>query len=271
MIDEIAALAPSGASPLETALFFHDYLVEHFEYDTSYENYEMYAMLTTGRGVCQAYTHLYIELLTRCGIPASYCECGEINHIWTVIALDGRTYHIDVTWDDPVGNMPGKVPHKYFLLTDEEMRLSHGTKWICTETCSDTRFSDWWLRDVETAVRMTDGGVYAVADNRLIRAKSLLADSTESLTDLGMWKIGSGGRYWRGCYAGLCLCGDSLYVNACDRVLRCDPMTAAVTETGISTKNDWFYGMTSDGHTLTLHISTGEDPVTITETRTVVP
>lgn len=50
----------SGAAPLKTylekILYIHNYLVTNFEYDTSYKIYDAYSFLTTGSGVCQAYT-----------------------------------------------------------------------------------------------------------------------------------------------------------------------------------------------------------------------
>jgi hypothetical protein len=41
-----------------------------------------------------------------------------------MVSLDGIWYHVDVTWDDPVGG-DGSISHKYFNVSDADMELDH--------------------------------------------------------------------------------------------------------------------------------------------------
>ena len=52
------------------------------------------------------------------------------NHIWNLVELDGKWYHLDVTWDDPIAS-DGKqyLIHNFFMISTEELlkldRLEH--------------------------------------------------------------------------------------------------------------------------------------------------
>ena len=44
-------------------------------------------------------------------------------HIWNYVYLDGRWYHLDLTWDDPVLSSGEEVlSDTYFLITTEELK-----------------------------------------------------------------------------------------------------------------------------------------------------
>lgn len=128
-------------SDLEKVLALHDFLVRECDYD--YENYlnntlsgnsyTAYGTLVNGVAVCSGYAEAYSTLLQRVGITSVILSSDEMNHAWNMVLLDGEWYHVDATWDDPVYSydgidyvMEGKVRHKYFLRSDQEMqRLEH--------------------------------------------------------------------------------------------------------------------------------------------------
>ena len=49
-------------------------------------------------------------------------KVSSYNHIWNAIFLDGKWYHLDLTWDDPVTN-DGKdyLEHNYFLISTTKL------------------------------------------------------------------------------------------------------------------------------------------------------
>ena len=115
----------------EIAAFFHDYICENFEYDSSLENDCLYSILRDGVGTCRAYSMLYIALLRESEIDATYAVCDEIKHMWVIARIDGAWYHFDVTWDD--GGKGCEASRKYFMLTDSEMRAAGRAEWRCGE------------------------------------------------------------------------------------------------------------------------------------------
>ena len=51
-------------------------------------------------------------------------QAGGDSHIWNMVCLDGQWYHVDTTWDDPVGG-DGTIRHNYFNITDDDILLDH--------------------------------------------------------------------------------------------------------------------------------------------------
>lgn len=134
----------SGISPdmsdYEKELYLHDYLVKKCEYDDSpvSENevsnvHTAYGALVDGRAVCEGYAMAMKLLLSRVGIESRVIPgttlrpgSGEVGHMWNVVKIGSKWYHLDATWDDPMGTSGADVVwHSYFNLTDEEIRRDH--------------------------------------------------------------------------------------------------------------------------------------------------
>lgn len=164
-------------SDMEKALFFHDYLCQHFQYDIRLFFKEtqndvardIYRMFTEGMGVCQAYANAYEYLLQHEGIECRLVASDQSNHEWNIVKIDGVWYHVDVTQDDPLIlidedniallDMAGRVSHKYFLLSDNGIYdyyspTNHGDhyNWYCINDknkgvipCNSTKYENGWL------------------------------------------------------------------------------------------------------------------------------
>jgi hypothetical protein len=122
---ELYDLGSMEWSDLETALFYHDYLTAYYEYDTDYGIYDAYGFLKNKEGVCQAYTLVFMGLMEHFGIPCTYAQSENINHIWNVVFIDGEWFHMDATWDDPLSDRPGLARHHYFLIGSETNQNKH--------------------------------------------------------------------------------------------------------------------------------------------------
>ncbi len=116
-----AIVAPIlSLSDTEKVAYLHDYMVTHFSYDDTHTVYDAYTLLTTGRGVCQAYALLFAALCRAAGVTCVAVPCFEMAHEWNAVKLNDEWYHIDLIWDDT--DTPGEVLHTYFLIGDEELR-----------------------------------------------------------------------------------------------------------------------------------------------------
>lgn len=118
-------LRNAGRSDYSRALWLHDWLIYNADYDTSYTYYYANGVLLEGVGVCQSYALAYDLLLHEIGIESVYLSgtANGASHAWNLVRLDGSWYHVDCTWDDPIGG--GYEKHSYFGLTDEQMALDH--------------------------------------------------------------------------------------------------------------------------------------------------
>ncbi|MGE5390352.1 MAG: transglutaminase domain-containing protein [Deltaproteobacteria bacterium] len=142
IIDEIITEDMSDEN-MEKAI--HDYIVTHCEYDKENymkntipkESYNAFGVLVLGKGVCQGYAEATKMLCDKAGLQCKIIsgEARDENqqwagHAWNLIQLNGKWYHLDTTWDDPISldekkTYPNKVSYTYYNLTDDEMDVSN--------------------------------------------------------------------------------------------------------------------------------------------------
>ena len=106
----------------------HDYIINNSKYDSGRSDYNMttyksdlaYGPLLQGYGICGGYSDAMALFLEKMGIT-NY-KVSSDTHVWNAVLLDGKWYHLDLTWDDPVtSNKKDVLQHEYFILTTEEL------------------------------------------------------------------------------------------------------------------------------------------------------
>ena len=115
----------AASSDYDKALWLHDWLIFNADYDESLKMHAARGVLLDGTGVCESYALAYQMLLGEVGIPSIYVTGyarGEL-HAWNLVQLEDEWYHIDPTWDDPVGG--GNEGYGYFGLSDQLMGRDH--------------------------------------------------------------------------------------------------------------------------------------------------
>lgn len=117
---EIMQKVRSDCSDLTKAMYLHDYIAVHCEYDSTLTFRDAYRMLINGTGVCQGYMLAYRLLLNRAGVTSSWVQSDSLRHVWSLVQLDGAWYHVDVTWDD--STWFAKSGRKYFCISEEKMK-----------------------------------------------------------------------------------------------------------------------------------------------------
>ncbi len=166
----LAQLRP-GMTDLEKALVLHDYLAANCEYDYTLaldHIRDAYGPLVLKRAVCAGYAIAYAHLLRRAGIPADYIVSDYEDHAWNAVQIDGKWYHVDVTWDD--GDTPERFHHGYFLLSDSRLKNNPGYSphrmWdYPAYGCTSTRFDSYfWRNAADGALPCIDGQTYAIKD-----------------------------------------------------------------------------------------------------------
>ena len=108
----------------EIVLAYHEYLTSTVAYAyAAYlqgslggaHEYDMYGALVNHSSVCQGYAETMFYLLKKAGLSCAIASSQNINHAWNIVKVNGKWYHVDATWDDPVWDMPGRSNHDYFL------------------------------------------------------------------------------------------------------------------------------------------------------------
>ena len=114
----------------EKIKIIHDYIIDNAEYDklkyenkndTTYKSNTAYGVLVQGYGTCNGYADAMAIFLDKLNI-INY-KISNSEHIWNLVYLDGKWYHLDLTWDDPISDVD-----TYFLITTSELEeLNDGT------------------------------------------------------------------------------------------------------------------------------------------------
>lgn len=165
-----------------------------------------YYMFTNNRGVCQAYAIVLKAIYDKLNeqlkiergtdeniIETVLCSSDLVQHIWDVVKIDGKWYHLDPTWDDidfdKEGNLIITAHHGYFLKTDDEFIVNHLAYRTETEyiydwvfytdesvVCDDDKYLQGYIFNYNYAylVSYSDGG-YNLDFGHILRTTGIIA------------------------------------------------------------------------------------------------
>ena len=249
--DHIVSLADPSFTEYEYALFLHDYLAATYEYDTTYTIYDIYNFIKKGRGVCQAYTYAYAYLLDRVGIENSYATSDEMNHIWNTVKLDGEWYHVDVTWDDPIGGALGKASHGAFMYSDEGIFSKDDPHyaWKSPYACLSDKYETSPVMDAASSYAFVNGSWYYLlkrdgkvclyATDDPLKEGDVVAE-TEGMS----WKHRENSSVYVSVHSGFYEHGGYLYFNTPSSVMRYDTVSGKTEIVFTYVGNDgYIYGV----------------------------
>ena len=160
--DEILEqIITKGMTEVEKVKAVHDYIVLNTAY---YENKKLKpeaypedvftakGALLQGEAVCQGYAEAFQMFMDRLGINSKFVvgkdRINQVGHAWNMVSLDGKWYHVDVTWDDPVPDQKGQIQYKYFLITDEMISVDHSWNQNNYPACDSTDYLYYIYEDV---------------------------------------------------------------------------------------------------------------------------
>lgn len=142
-IDDIVR-AVEGKSDYDKAKYIHDWIVNNTRY--AYDQYltgeytlsdgvkvhTPFSIFKHGIAICQGYAETFELLANEVGLNSqivtgeSYNSNGWGLHAWNLVEIDGRQYHVDTTWDDPVSSGGREyLEYDYFLIDDDTMSKDH--------------------------------------------------------------------------------------------------------------------------------------------------
>ena len=230
VVDSMTAdLVDADISDAEKALVLHDRLAVHTEYDyQSYLNgtipdssYTAYGALVNRKSVCMGYTLAYTMLLNAVGIKSRSCDSDALNHVWNIVTINGMEYHVDVTFDDPVWDVTGRVYHDNFLISSQTL-ISRGHNASDFEkTPFDKSFEGEYWESSDAEIQYLGGELYYIdsATETLRRA-----DGVELLSVDDTWMAGEGS-FWGGNYSRLSNDGSALLYSLSDSIWSYNPET----------------------------------------------
>lgn len=190
---------------LEKIITIHDYLVMYLEYDGDYSIYDGVNMAMSGTGVCQGYSQLFYDLCTDLGISCGFAlrdaikdENGKVieaGHIWNIVKLNGEWYHVDLTWDDPLNDVYGRVSHEFFLVSDERIKQLDSTrKFMSSEReCTSKQYDDpVWDNKWFSPIVVDNYWLYYIKDRKIMRYNFETEEILYSFSNEGILLSGLG-------------------------------------------------------------------------------
>lgn len=224
--DACAALERAD-NDMERTLMLHDYLAYSAEYDAERldngtipdDSYSSAGVLVHKIGVCQSYAYAYKYILDRYGIESCVVSSSAMNHAWNIVRIGNGYYHVDVTWDDPVGDALGRVSHTFFLLSDSAVQSSRGGDgtahygWKAEgRVCADTYYDDAYWCGIETPIYIYGDYRYFIDDGYLVKRQAYTGEQY-ALDTFDRWYTSDGSAYWIGVFSGLSYYRDRLFYN----------------------------------------------------------
>lgn len=118
----------SGKSDYEKVKGAHDLIIGKVSYSSNSDAHNICGVFINKAAVCEGYAKAFQLIMQRLGVSCYivHGSSGGINHVWNLVSVGGRYYHIDLTMDDPVLLGGGSLTaHTYFLLTDAQIKKNH--------------------------------------------------------------------------------------------------------------------------------------------------
>ncbi len=236
------------------ALLVHDRIIANCEYDyeavsqnkASNESQEMYGALVNGVATCQGYSYAYMYLLRELGIKSYICSSDAMGHDWNIVVLNGKKYHVDVTFDDPVHDVTGRVYHDHFLLSTDALKQSEHNYDDFDSSPDDKKYDNYYWKNSRSEFQLIGNNLYYVDNFK--DSVNCVGKSSALVSVSDVWST-SEGNYWKGNFARLSSDGKNLFYSLTDAIYLLDPSTLktrSVYKPVLSGNAKEIYGFTYD-------------------------
>ena len=151
--------------------YLHDLIAQYVHYDMDVYNQNpnirtAYGALIEGNCVCEGYTLAYNYILSQLGIEAHFVQSLKMKHTWSLVKLQDKYYHVDITHDDPSYDTLGRVHHDYVLLSDSAIKENNSHyDWISSIKADDTSYDNMWWKKINSVIYPVDGHDYYINQN----------------------------------------------------------------------------------------------------------
>lgn len=224
--DEILLYVNDNMTDFEKIMAVHDYMVLNYCYDESFANHDI-TIMTTKTGVCMSYTLAFKYLMDTLGIECTYVSSESMNHAWNLVKLDGKWYHIDLTWDDPTHDKFAQVRHTYELLSTDKIKSLENPHYGFDTNglrADSTLYDDAVWHNNTASIVCLDDMEYWIEDNSVVREDGTVIYNNLSGTDKD-WNIGFGYCIRNTVFAGLAEYNGLLYFNTDEAIYSYNPHT----------------------------------------------
>lgn len=242
--EEILFHITPDMTDFEKVMEVHDYMDLHYTYNI--EDFDQtYFIMLDRVGVCAAYAEAFQHMMNVLGIEGSIVTSDEMGHMWNLVKLDGRWYHMDVTWDDPTDNF-AMVVHEYSLLSTKALEQMGHSGFTSPYSAISTIYNDAPWRDERGGIVTIDGVLYMVESNNIVDETGNIIYTNLDGGD-GVWNVKPVSGIKNEVFAGLCQINGILYFNTDRGICSYNPKTK---ETKVVKEEYGICGLYADGGTI---------------------
>lgn len=253
-----------SSSDFECVLAAHDTMITLYSYDSDLITDTAYGMLTNGKGVCEAYSLLFLEVMRYCEIESFIALNIPEKHCWNMVKLGGKWYHLDLTWDDPTTTARGVVNHNYFLINDSELAALNAdggghASWTPTVKATGSAYNFEALRSHSYPFCLVDGKWYSIDREKAAICVYDVSDfSAKAIyTIKDKWYVlGKEESYWKGCLSGFGAFDGRLYFNTPTKLVTINTKGKDKKTLTPSLDGENIYDMEIVGDTLIYYVAT---------------
>lgn len=243
--EEILFYISHDMTDFEKIMTVHDYMVNNYVYDITDTDQTMLIVLDKV-GVCAAYAEAFQHVMNVLGIECTIVKSDTMGHMWNMVKLDSRWYHLDITWDDPAPDQFAQVSHQYMLLSETAIKSLGYTEFDAPYYAGSTVYNNAQWRD-ETSALVTVGGImYRVEGNNLIDENDNVIYENLDGGD-GVWDTSETSGIKDEIFAGLCEINGVLYFNTDTTIYSYNPKTK---ETACVLEEYGIFGLYADKNTV---------------------
>ncbi len=226
--DEILLYVNGNMSDFDKVMAVHDYMALNYEYDHTLKNHSI-TIMTTKTGVCESYARAFYHIMDKLGIDCGFVTSESMNHAWNIVELDGKWYHIDLTWDDPTYNGAdafAQVTHEYALLSDEKIKtiISPHYGYDLGELSASSKLYDnapWRGRG---SIVFSNGVSYYIKGTSLVSSRGEIIYNGLDGND-GGWDLDSTSYYPSAVFANIAEYNGKIYFNTDTALYSYNPKT----------------------------------------------
>ena len=226
----------SDLTDLEKALLIHDRIAKSAEYVNTGadDEHNICGVFIDKKTVCEGYTQAYCYLLLKVGISSRLSHSAQMEHAWNLVTLNGVKYNVDLTWDDPLPDIDGRVRHISFLCSTQKFKTSgdslHDASDYNTDPV-DTRYDNAFWNNVNSSFELLNGKIYFINASTQKLCRYSESEGVTELCDISdRWICDKSGAYYDGSHARLAAKGNYLYYNLSKKIMRYDPATGETKE-----------------------------------------
>lgn len=241
-VDKIIAKLDDDMSTYSKIKTIHDSIANLAVYDMDYKLSDtMYGTIVKKRGKCDGYAKTFSYICGQVGIRTVtvigkdiYSTDDDTLHMWNKVYYNKNWYNVDVTWDDPVGNMKNNRRYDFFMVSDKDFRKTHTENNFSFAVPEAKDSSKTYFKMYKKYAKSTDS------------AKALILSEME--------KAAKNGKK----YISIQCATDSVYKNICNYIKDTDEIISDLREAGKRNKNLvtelYFYGTNDEYRTVKIYL-----------------